>query len=123
MGLDTYASRTPGDVNLTDEDERIFEEAGIELCGGMFSGDGGSFRGKVYSDVVAHVSGVSLYEEWIPPETVREMAEAFDRCDPEAVERDMAEDGVYETTASEVRNLQRFFRICADRGFGLVGWY
>jgi hypothetical protein len=35
----------------------------------------------------------------------------------------MADDGVYETTASEVRNLQRFFRICADRGFGLVGWY
>jgi hypothetical protein len=121
MGLDTYASRTPGDVNLSDEDEKAFE--GIELCGGMFSGDGGSFRGKVYSDVVAHVSGVSLYEEWIPPETVRDMAEAFDRCDPETVERDMAENGVYETTASEVRNLRSFFRICADRDLGLIGWY
>jgi hypothetical protein len=121
MGLDTYASRVPGEVELTEDDERAFEAAGVELCGGMFSGGGGSFRGKVYSDAVERVSGESLYQEWIPPETVREIAEAFERCDPQAVERDMVGE-VYETTAGEIRGLTAFFRICADRGLGLVAW-
>ncbi len=82
-----------------------FDDVGIQLCGGMNSGTGGSFRGKVYADVVEHVSGVSLYEEWIPPDVVRAMAEAFDRCDPEAVEREMA-DAVSATSAFEVHELR-----------------
>lgn len=121
MGLDTYASRTPGEVTLTDEDERAFEEAGIELCGGMFSGEGASFRGKVYDDAVTHVSGVSLYQDWIGPEEVREVADAFARCDPEAVQGELAGE-VYATTAAEIRELARFFKLCADRGLGLVAW-
>jgi hypothetical protein len=121
MGLDTYASRAPDQATLSDEDERAFEEAGLELCGGMYSGDGGSFRGKVYSEAVEHVTGVSLYELWIPPERVREMAAAFERSDPEQVEAELA--GEYgETTASEIRELARFLHICSDRGLGLVGW-
>jgi hypothetical protein len=122
VGLDTYASRAPDSATLTEEDGRAFDEARLTLCGGMFSGEGGSFRGKVYVDAVEHVSGVSLYQEWIPPETVREMAEDFERCDPEAVERELAGQH-YETTADEIRELRRFFRICADRGLGLVGWW
>jgi hypothetical protein len=120
MGLDTYAAPSP-EGDLREGDEQAFDEADLRLCGGMNSGSGGSFRGKVYSDVVEHVSGVSLYEEWIPPDTVRAMAEAFDLCDPEAVESEMA-GGVYATSAVEVRELRRFFRICADRGLGLVAW-
>ena len=61
MGLDSYASRSPGDVVLTPEDEEAFAEAGVELCGGIMSGDGGSsFRGKVYLDLVDRVADVSL---------------------------------------------------------------
>jgi len=68
MGLDTYASRSPGDVELTGEDEQAFEQAAIGLCGGMMSGDGGSsFRGKVYLDVVDRVAGASLGAEWTLP--------------------------------------------------------
>jgi len=45
VGLDSYASRTPGDVALSPEDEEEFATSGIELCGGLFSGGGGaSFR-------------------------------------------------------------------------------
>jgi hypothetical protein len=120
MGLDTYAARSP-EGDLREGDEQAFDRADLQLCGGMMSGSGGSFRGKVYSDVVEHVSGVSLYQEWIPSETVRAMAEAFDLCDPEAVESEMARE-VHATSALEVRELRRFFRICADGGFGLVGW-
>jgi hypothetical protein len=39
MGLDVYAVRSP-QVGLTAEDELAFEEAGIELCGGIYSGGG-----------------------------------------------------------------------------------
>jgi len=120
MGLDTYAARSAAG-DLAQEDEQAFDLADIQLCGGMHSGTGGSFRGKVYSAVVKHVSGVSLYEEWIPPDTVLAMAEAFDRCDPEAVESQLA-GTARATTAFEVRELRRFFRICADRGLGLVSW-
>ncbi len=56
MGLDSFASCTPEDVTLTDEDRAAFAAAQIELCGGMFSGDEGrSFRGKVYD---AHRFGI-----------------------------------------------------------------
>jgi len=116
MGLDTFASCAPGNVVLSDEDEGAFDAAGLELCGGMHSGDGGSFRGKVYAELILDVTGVSLYEEWIPPEVVREMAAALEACDPEAV----AEPG---TPPGAVRDIARFFRVCADRGLGLVGWW
>jgi hypothetical protein len=120
MGLDTFAARSP-EGDLHEGDEQAFDEVDLQLCGGMHSGGAGSFRGKVYVDVVERVSGVSLYEEWIPPETVRGMAQAFDGCDPQAVECEMAS-GVHPTTATEVRELRTFFRICANRGLGLVGW-
>lgn len=47
MGLDTFASRSPDDIELQSEDIQAFNEADIYLCGGIFSGEGGSFRGKV----------------------------------------------------------------------------
>ena len=117
VGLDTYASRTAGGSDLTVEDERVFDEAGIELCGGFHSGGGGSFRGKVYASTVSDVTGISLYHEWISPEEVRQMAAALQDCDPEEVAE---KDG--DVTAHEVRNLAAFFEICAGRGLGLVGW-
>ena len=117
VGLDTYASRTSGRQDLTAEDERAFDDARIELCGGFHSGGGGSFRGKVYDSAVSDVTGISLYQEWISPEEVRQMAAALQVCDPENV---AAKDG--DVTAYEVRNLAVFFQICAERGLGLFGW-
>lgn len=117
MGLDTYASRSPGDRVLTAEDEQAFEDASIELCGGMFSGDDGSFRGKIYAPVVLDVTGVSLFQEWIPPAVVSEMATALQACDPEETVRGS------DIVASDLVALVRFFRLCAERGLGLVGWW
>jgi hypothetical protein len=121
MGLDTYAARSQND-GLIDADRKAFENAEISLCGGLLSGDAGSFRGKVYNDVVWRVTGVSLYEHWIPPETVRAMAEAFGRCDPEQVAQE-AHWPPYVTSAEHVLELAKFFRVCADRGLGLWGWW
>jgi hypothetical protein len=123
MGLDTYASRSPGDIKLTAEDRLAFEQAAIELCGGIMSGDGGSsFRGKVYLDAVDRVADASLGAEWIPPEEVRDIAAAFERCDPARVVADSKDDR-YPVSEVEVRELRRFFRLCAERGLGLIGWW
>lgn len=123
MGLDTYASRSPGEVVLTPEDEEAFAEAAVELCGGIMSGDGGgSFRGKVYLDVVERVADLSLGQEWIAPEDVREIWAAFERADEDAVV-EASRDDRYPVTVEEVEQLRAFFRVCAERGLGLVGWW
>jgi len=121
VGLDTYASRNSGDVALTAEDEAAFEQAAIALCGGLRSGGGSSFRGKVYLDVVERVAGTSLLAEWIPPDEVRDISAAFERCDPAQVVEGMKGDR-YPVVETEVLELRRFFHLCAERGLGLIGW-
>jgi len=74
------------------------------------------------------VTGVSLYQEWIPPETVREMAAALNRYSARRLARiwdkvwPMPWEGSYHSER-EVADLQRFFAICAERGLGLIGWW
>jgi hypothetical protein len=121
MGLDVYAVRSP-ELGLSEEDERAFDEAEIELCGGIFSGDNGSFRGKVYDMLILDLTGVSLYQEWIPPETVREMAEALRRVDPEIFVKELAGHYSWEHySAHTIEHLQKYFEVCARRGLGLGG--
>ena len=85
MGLDSIISRSPDEVVLTPEDERTLTEPGIDLCGGVFSNGVTSFRGKVCDLFVSEVTGVSLSQEWIPPETLAEMADKLTACDPDTV--------------------------------------
>lgn len=123
MGLDTYA-RHPKPENdedatyasLSEEEEKAFGRANIALCGGMMSGNGndGSFRGKVYSGLIQEITGESLYQNWIPPERVRVMADKLDSYDgpPPRAEDD-----------ETIPNLRRFFRVCVELNLGLVGWW
>jgi hypothetical protein len=120
MGLDNYAARGP-DKELSEEDLAAFEAAGIRLCGGLLSGPSDSFRGKVYSDLVFSITGESLYQEWIPPETVKKMHDAFEGCDPSTI--DWFNAGRISSTEEAVENLRKFFKICAERGLGLIGWW
>lgn len=127
MGLDNYAARHP-EGGLTEEDKQAFRDAGIDLCGGMHSDGMISFRGKWYDPLVAHVTGVSLYQEWIPPETVREMSAALNRYSARRLARiwDKVWPMRWEDShhsEREVADLQRFFAICAERGLGLIGWW
>ena len=120
MGLDTYASNTRDQVQLTPAQRAAFEAAGIELCGGLLSGNGGSFRGKVYHNLIIAITGVSLYEDWIPPETVRKMHQALSAIDPEAYIRE--NDG-WEGQKLDIIDLQKFFAVCAKHHLGLIGWW
>jgi hypothetical protein len=118
MGLDAYASRSPDDIVLTEEDLQAFADAQIELCGGIFSGEGGSFRGKVYASLIFEITDVSLYEEWIPPETVHEMYRAIAAYEFLGA----GDDHEGEPMEIEIPDLRKFFKICSDRGLGLIGW-
>ncbi len=117
MGLDTYASRLRDEIVLTPADEAAFAGLDLPLCEWT---TGGSFRGKVYLDVVDRVAGMNLGEEWIPPEDVARMAQAFEACDPESVAAASQNDH-YPVDADEVRALRALLRLCAERGIGLVG--
>ncbi len=115
MGLDTYARKevtcdecgTGKTKKLPEDAAAAFASAGISLVGGMFSsgGDGGSFRGKVYSSLVEAATGISLYEEWIEPERVKQMA-----------------DDIHNAMV-DLQNLDKFFSICDEYGLGLQGWW
>ena len=121
MGLDTYASRSPDEIVLTDEDLQAFAHANIALCGGLFSGDGndGSFRGKVYVMLVLEITDENLAQDWIPPETVRDIYESLMACNPEEAINQYDLDN----TADEILELRKFFKVCSERGLGLIGWY
>lgn len=120
MGLDTFAARTP-DGKLTKEDMGAFEKADIHLYGGVFSGSAPSFRGKLYDGVIHDITGISLYQEWIPPDEVKKMCEALELCDPEEIIKDAKYTNV--VTSAAITELRKFFRVCAQRGLGLVGWW
>ncbi len=130
MGLDNYAARHPKG-GLTEEDRQAFEQAGIDLCGGLESDGVVSFRGKVYDRLVQHVTGVTLYQEWIPPDVVRRMAKALNRYTAEELAEIWDEidislgflDPDECHSDRETGDLQRFFAICAERGLGLIGWW
>ena len=119
MGLDTFAAHTPDDIELTEEDIQAFRNAEITLCWGIFTSDGseGSFRGKVYEPVVRRITGVSLYQEWIPPEIVREMYHAF-----RAYEHSKWKNEDIKPEDIEHSDLCKFFKVCSERNLGLVGW-
>lgn len=72
MGLDTIAARARSEV-LPPEDI-------IQAFGGY-----PEFRGKMYSDAVERITGQSLYQEWIPPSTVRSMLNSLEQVDRKSV--------------------------------------
>jgi hypothetical protein len=105
---------------LTDEDEAAFEAAEPNLCGGIVSGAAGSFRGKVYSGLVHEITGESLYEEFIPPDRVKAMYEAIRDCDPGEFE---GCDYRFGDPEEQIEELRKFFKVCAERNLGIVGWW
>ena len=121
MGLDNYASRSPDEIVLTEDDFQAFADANIELCGGLFSGDGndGSFRGKVYVMLVLEIANENLAQEWISPKTVSDIYASLMACNPEEAIREHDVDN----TANEILELRKFFKVCSERGLGLIGWY
>ena len=118
MGLDNYASRSQDDIVLTRDDVQAFADAHIELCGGIFSGEEGSFRGKVYVMLVLEITDENLAQDWIPPETVRQMYASLLACDP----AESIDQWGLRNTVDDILELRKFFKVCSERGMGLIGW-
>lgn len=122
MGLDNFISHSPDDVVLTPEDERAFAESGVQLCGSMYTDGVTSFRGKVNEIFVREITEQSLYQEWLPPETVAQMADKLAQCDPDTAREQLDLDKDFTPSPGEIRDLQKLFRICARRGLGIIAW-
>lgn len=126
MGLDTYAvygrshhkyDHTPGANNhLANE---LFPEN--RLCGGMFSGGGNSFRGKVYADYVEWVTDVSLYEEIIHNDLVQVMADQLNAVTKEDFNN--WDSNNWNITYEEAQDLAKWFSVVASEGGSVVGWW
>jgi hypothetical protein len=119
MGLDTVAAYSPDNVELTEEDLQAFNDAGIPRVGIISAGEIAIFRGKVYEKVVRRITGVSLYQEWIPHETVREMFHAIKAYEFSKWQED---DETIDLKEVEHSDLCKFFKVCTERGLGLVAW-
>ena len=112
MGLDSIW-KVPDGV-----DHPVFKPA-LNLCGGLFSGSGrGSFRGKVYTDFIEQVSGVSLYQEEMTNQDVVRIADALSVYDP--TDEDLNN---YDPTVEEINDLSRMFTEYGDVGATLLGWW
>lgn len=141
MGLDTFAARynpeylaiPQSEWEKMSEDTRpsrtipmedsVFSEVPNVLCGGMFSGNGAchSFRGKVYSEVIEYITGESLYEELIPYETVCEMADKLEaKASSDLSSRFYAK---YDIKPEELKALAKWFRVVANEGGVVLGWW
>lgn len=111
MGLDNFWKKS--------EEEAGTIEGDFQICGGMFSGSGNdSFRGKVYARLIEDITNESLYDDLIPNEKVKEMADTLESTEfrPEYIVN-------YDIEKDEFKDLVRMFRLHADAGHYLISWY
>ncbi len=111
MGLDNYWKKS--------EEEAGTIEGDFKICCGIFSGSGNeSFRGKVYFRIIEYITNENLYDDLIPNEKVKEMADALEATVfiPEYIAN-------YDIEEDEFKDLVRMFRLHADAGHYLVSWY
>ncbi len=141
MGLDNFFERT------LESPERVIFPAQVQLCGGIFSGNGsdGSFRGKVYDEFFTQELSHTLYDT-LEPDAVADAANQLEYLvethqgeawgiqpkaedDAEADEyawrpdAGSAELGYHGVTNQELRDLACLFRAAADQKLKLVAWF
>lgn len=121
MGLDTYAAypKTPEEDKYKLMEDSMFPAN--TLVGGMFSGSGNSFRGKVYNDYVEHVTGISLYQEVIPNHHVHRMADLLEEAIPNF--RKLKAEQNFHINLKESYMLAEWFRTVANQGGVVLGWW
>lgn len=113
MGLDNFWKNSDGQTAY------IKEASGV--CGGMMSDNGeSSFRGKVYYDIVKQATGVNLYDDKIPNEIVKKMADDLENYDLKSYKNSGYG---YPIDEKEFESLKKMFRLHADAGNFLVSFW
>jgi hypothetical protein len=127
MGLDNYAvygkehpKYDPTEGANNNIPDKLFPDN--NLCGGIFSGGGNSFRGKVYDDLVEFFSGYSLYKDILEPDEVLEISTALTNI-TESQFNSVYTSNRYEITYEEVKQLAEWFRVVASENGSVVSWY
>jgi len=124
MGLDTYAY-----VDKEPMADTLFPECCVHLCGGMFSGGGSSFRGKVYNSFIESISGVTLYTEKMSNDDLNMIVDSLkniiDVYNNDS-HKDYDENNYfyeYCVTVAEVKALYAWFNTVKEHNGFVVGWW
>jgi hypothetical protein len=129
MGLDNFAVYPYGhpkhdpnpDVSKSMEPS-LFE--GINLCGGLFTDGGSSFRGKVYAGLVEDVSGYSLFDDLITNEGVGEICRAFEDFTVQDFDNWNNQGyNTYDLSWKDVLQLRSYFFIVYENGGAIESWW
>ena len=130
MGLDNYAvygkdhhkyDPTEGASNgIPDE---LFPNN--HLCGGLFSGGGNSFRGKVYNGVVEFFTNHTLYEDVLDPSDVQDIYDSLSKVTEERFRTEFSNQGYnnWDITYEEVKDLTKWFGVVVSEGGCVISWY
>lgn len=121
MGLDTIAYKEFRNGEHIQADSDWFK--GTEMLSrGIMGGDLAWIRGKTYALLVEEVSGVNLYEESISNDVVWKIANAFKSLNDDPLKyRDI--DYLAHYHKNELKALEKWFFIAAERGCYLHGWW
>lgn len=119
MGLDTYAVRRAASGEWELAPKEAFQ--GIHLGVGPYTDAmSNSFQGKVFDGLVTRLTDQSLFQEIIEPKTVRAMFEQL-AATPYSEVAETMERLFPKVPEERWRNLIRFFELCAEKGYGLMG--
>ena len=128
MGLDNYAvygknhpKYNPDENANNDIPNELFPKNC--LCGGMFSGGGNSFRGKVYNEYVEFFTGVSLYDDIIDEETVDQILDTLLSIDEKKFKNYDENHNDWQITYQEALDLAEWFRVVSNERGCVVSWY
>jgi len=115
VGLDNYWVK----------DDKIYLikfEPPLRVCGGVYSNSRcGSFRGKVYKELIFYLTQISLYEELSQP-YIKKIAEILQKTSYDELPENFC-DG-YQIEKEEYEDLRRMFAEYAKvDGIKLVPWY
>jgi hypothetical protein len=130
MGLDNYA-KYGKDHHKYIDDPQVSNLVPNELfpdnclCGGLFSGGGNSFRGKVYDNWVEVCTGISLYEDEIPADTVAQMYDDLVKLTNSVNYEQFNKSGcnTYQISFEEVQDLLKWFEVVKNEGATIIGWW
>ena len=140
MGLDNYAVRnaeiqldpTWGDIvieveELTPDDiDDVYDGLGLyadKIIRGIFANAPHCIRGKWYSPLVENITGVSMYEAYLPPTIVRAVYHRLrDTNFDELTHEQLLNWHSEEFTREDFDEVTAYFEAIAPKGFGLVSW-
>ena len=125
MGLDCWVAPHPhGAGELSAAQTAEFRRLDLPLCEWTAHDGFVHFAGKRYLDVIEAVTGVSLGEPWLPPETLAAMAQRLAAMAPAAAVAALnagpGADPLVPLTTDEYSALRVLFATCATAGLGLA---